>query len=387
MICSFKKLIKTVLCFILLLHCSAVKPQISLIHELIDKVEGYDNYSYQSIIKRRDMSIDTVVFCNKSLFVKAPDDKLLGYHYRVETENKADSFYRTDLYNGEGITILSASDSTFFSEKVPVAFHQSLLGLLKSIVTSYHNKPFKITLAKDTIIHGTANSHFVANTYDTVENKEHLYVKRDYYMNKQTGLPGLVIVTGRYKYGGVVNQFYDQTEYFDYKINQPGVTADNFLIPSGFKLRKSKATPALLAEGATAPDWTLYDANGKKVALSQLKGKVVMLDFYYIGCSGCMKALKPLNAIYEKYKNKGVIIASLTERDSKNAVLDFEKRNKIRYTGFINAADVVKSYHVTGFPTFYFIDKEGKIGNVFVGYNDDLEARGSVIIDKLLSEK
>ncbi|MFD2147004.1 peroxiredoxin family protein [Mucilaginibacter antarcticus] len=98
---------------------------------------------------------------------------------------------------------------------------------------------------------------------------------------------------------------------------------------------------------------------------------MMVLDFYFIGCSGCMASINPLNAIYEKYKNKDLIIASLTERDSQKAVLDFEKRYKIRYPGYINAAESVKSYHVTTFPTFYFIDKEGKIGSVFVGFTDN----------------
>jgi peroxiredoxin len=48
----------------------------------------------------------------------------------------------------------------------------------------------------------------------------------------------------------------------------------------------------LLAVGTTAPNWTLYDVNGKQLSLSQLKGKVVLLDFYFIGCSGCMAVNK-----------------------------------------------------------------------------------------------
>jgi thioredoxin-related protein len=95
-----------------------------------------------------------------------------------------------------------------------------------------------------------------------------------------------------------------------------------------------------------------------------------------------MLSIKPLNAIYEKYKNKELIIASLTESDSKKAVFDFEKRYKIKYTGCINAADVVKSYQVIAFPTYYFIDKEGLI----VGYNDDFEQKVTAQIDKLLSK-
>ena len=389
MICFVKKLIRPALCLIIFLYNSTVDAQIYLVQNLIDKVESYNNFSYQSLNKKRDMSADTTIALNKELFSKAPNDKLFGYLYSIETNHKTETFHKIDLYNGEGLTILSITDSTFFSENGPyIPYLQSVIGGLKFLKDRYNNKPFRIRMLKDTIINGIANSHLIATVNDTIDNNEHLYSNRNYYIDKQTGLPSLVTIKGRYKYNGLVNDFYDETKYFDYKLDRSDITDANFVIPKGFKPREEQTTPpALLTAGTTAPDWTLYDANGKKVSLSQLKGKVVVLDFYFIGCSGCMLSLKPLNAIYEKYKNKELIIASLTERDSKKAVLDFEKRYKIDYTGYINAADVVKSYHVTAFPTFYFIDKEGKIGNVFVGYIDDFEEKVSSVVDNLLSKK
>ena len=388
MIYFVKKLIRPALCLIIYLYSSTVDAQISSIQNLIDKVESYKNFSYQSINKKRDMSADTTIALNKELFSKAPNDKLFGYLYSIETNHKTETFHKIDLYNGEGLTILSVTDSTFFAEEGPyIPYSQSIIGGLKFLKDRYNNKPFRITRLKDTIINGRANSHLIANAYDTLDNNEHLYSNRDYYIDKQTGLPSLVTIKGRYKYKGLLSDYYDETKYFDYKLDRSDITDANFVIPKGFKPRENQATPALLATGTTAPDWTLYDANGKKVSLSQLKGKVVVLDFYFIGCAGCMASIKPLNAIYEKYKNKELIIASLTERDSKKAVLDFEKRYKINYTGYINAADAVKSYHVTAFPTFYFIDKEGKIANLFVGYNDDFEEKVSSVVDNLLSKK
>lgn len=334
------------------------------------------------------MSADTTVVHNKGIFLKAPHDKLYGYLYSIEVDYKTEKFHKTDLYNGEALNILSPTDSTFSTDTRPSSeYGRSLISGLKFLIDRYKDKPFRITLLRDTIINGTASSHFIANAYDTVENNEHLYSNRDYYINKQTGLPNLVTIKGKSKYNGLIIEYYDETKYFDYKIDQSHITDANFGVPKGFMPRAYQAASALLGVGTTAPAWTLYDANGKKFSLSQLKGKVVLLDFYFIGCSGCMASIRPLNAIYEKYKNKELIIASLTERDSKNAVLDFEKRYEIKYISYINAADVVKSYHVTAFPTYYFIDKEGKIGNVFVGYNDNFEEKVISIIDELLGKK
>jgi peroxiredoxin len=389
MSCFLKKLFSTAFLLIMFLYSNIVEAQISLIQNLIHKVESYNNFSYQSIIKRKDMSADTTVALNKELFLKATDDKLFGYLYRIETDYKTEAFHKIDVYNGEHLAILSIIDSTYFLEKgPPVEYSRSLIGSLKFLNDRYHKRPFSITMLKDTLINSKLNLHFVAKVYDTLDNHEHLYSHREYFIEKQTGLPSLVTIKGRYKMNGMTFDYDEETRYFDYKIDLSNVTAANFAVPKSFKPRDNKAAPlALLAVGTTAPDWTLYDANGKKVSLSELKGKVVLLDFYFIGCLGCMASIAPLNAIDEKYKSKELVIASLTERDSKKAVLDFEKRYKIKYTGFIDAAEVVKAYHITAFPTFYFIDKEGKIGNVFVGHNDDFEEKVTSIVNNLLNKK
>jgi peroxiredoxin len=381
------KTIRHGFCLVIILITTSANAQISLVQNLIDKVEGYNNFSYQSINKLKDLSADTTVALNTELFLKASTDNLSGYLYSIETNHKTETFHKTDLYDGKKVTVLSLPDSTFFLEEGPNgAYSRSIIGGLRFIKDRYSSKPFKVILLGDTVINGTANAHFVAEVYDALDNGEHLFSYRHYYINKKTSLPSMVTIIGRYKYNGSVNSYYSETRYFDYKFDQPGITAAKFEVPSGFKPRKDNIQVSLLGEGTLAPDWTLNDVHGKAISLSQLKGKVVLLDFYFIGCSGCMLSLKPLNAIHEKYKDKDVVIASLTERDSKKAVLDFEKRYKIKYPGYLNAAEAVKSYHVTAFPTFYFIDKEGKIRFSFVGYNDDFEQKVTAEIDKLLSK-
>ncbi|MFD0765207.1 TlpA family protein disulfide reductase [Mucilaginibacter lutimaris] len=383
-----KQIFKPALLILTMLCTSKVYAQISLFDNLINKIENYKSLSYKSVNKRRDMSADTTIALNNEAFLKAPNDKLFGYHYRLETNHTTEAFNRILLYDGKDQTILSLSDSTFFpSHEGTGNFDQSLIGTLKFLRNRYNKKTFKVTQLRDTVINGVTNSHIIANVYDTIENNEHLYSNRDYYLNKQTDLPSLVTIIGRYKYNGLVSGYYDETRYSDYKMDNTDINDSLFLIPKGFTPRQDKAANALLAVGTSAPDWTLFDANGKQTSLNDLKGKVVMMDFYYIGCSGCMASINPLKAIYEKYKNKGLVIASLTARDSKKAVLDFEKRYKISYSGYIGAADVVRSYNVTAFPTFYFIDKAGKIANVFVGYTPDFENKLNTIISKLLVAK
>src|SRR5262249_44141251 len=114
--------------------------------------------------------------------------------------------------------------------------------------------------------------------------------------------------------------------------------------------------------------------------------KVVLLDFFFVGCGNCMSSLAPLNRLDEKYKNSGFAILSISDRDSKKLVTEFRKVQRIKNKMYPNAGDVAKLYHITAAPTFYLIDKEGKIVNVTLGYSDDFEKKMTDIIDVLLKK-
>ncbi len=375
------------LCLGIVSITTTANAQISLIDNLLHQVEGYNNLSYRSVNKVKDVSADTIIAHNTAVLLKAPDDKLFGYLYSFETDHQNENFHVTDVYTGKDFFRLSPRDSTFSVEKESGSdFILSVIGALQFLRQSYAKKPFPIKLLADTVIDGKSNTHFIAQAYDAQFKNEHLFTYRHYYVNKQTGLPTMVTIVSKYEFGGMVNNMYNQTRYFDYKTNQPGVTAANFTVQAGFKPRADQAPLALLPDGTMAPNWTLTDVHGKTMSLKELKGKVVLMDFYFIGCSGCMMSINPLNKLYEKYKNKDVVIASLTERDSQKKVLDFDKRYGIAYPSLLNAAEVVKSYHVSGFPTFYFIDKQGIIRHSILGYKDNFENKVNTTIDNLLGK-
>jgi thiol-disulfide isomerase/thioredoxin len=117
-----------------------------------------------------------------------------------------------------------------------------------------------------------------------------------------------------------------------------------------------------------------------------MKGKIVLMDFFFVGCVPCMNALAPLDKLHEKYKNKNFVILSISDRDSKKLVTAFKKIQRIKNQIYPHGGDVAKLYHMTVAPTFYFIDKEGKIASVLDGYSDDFEKKMSAIIDNLLKK-
>ena len=379
------KLIKPIICMAFISFGMSAMAQVSLIQRAIDKLEGYKNFSYQDTYKQKEYTNDTLIMYHKDVFSRAPEDKISGYLFSMETLIMGEKFPYMDVYNGQNLMHITPGDSSYSMSKIRAsATQQSLLGYLKRLNDLLHKRPYRI--AGDTTINAIAYAHLIMNTYDTIINKEHYYTRIHLIFDKLSGMPIYIIGKSRHVTGDGVTNYYSKHSYFNYKFDQDNIDLASIMPPKGLHPSKKLPVLTLLSPGTVAPDWTLYTADGKKMSLSQMKGKIVLLDFYFIGCTGCMLSIKPMNNLHKKYKNQNVVIASITERDSKKSVLAFDKQYRIYYPGYVEAADVVKSYHVTGFPTFYFIDKEGKVANVFNGYDDDFEQKAALTIDGLLKK-
>ncbi|MBS1520124.1 MAG: TlpA family protein disulfide reductase [Bacteroidetes bacterium] len=338
--------------------------------------------------KKELFTSDTITERHNAIFVKAPQDKNFGYLFNIETRNENEKSTYTDRYDGKNLIYITPGDSTYSIRDIPEFVTQgTLLGSLKWIQDRVEKRLSKIAKVSDTTINGIENYHLIANVYDTIINKEHNYTFAHFYIDKLSGMPDCIIIKSRNTtYADGVSNYYSKTRYFDYKFNQDNIDIASMVVPNGFHPYKEEAKLPLLASGTVAPDWTLYDADGKGTSLAQMKGKIILLDFFFIGCGGCMEALKPLNRLHEKYKSQNVAMVSMTFRDNKKSVTGFKENYNIKYPIYIDAGDVVKLYHVEGFPTFYFIDQEGKIRSAFVGYYDDFEAKVTSIIDGLLKK-
>lgn len=386
MIRLIKRLVKPFICVAFVLSGVDVNAQGSLIQNAIDRLESYKNFSYQYVYKQMDYTSDTTIIDHKDIFSKAPEDKTVGYLFNMETWIRGNKFPYTDLYNGKNLIGITPDDSTYRMKEIRASAAQgSLLDYLKMLEGLFEKKPSEID--QDTTINGAICSHLILKTYDTVIDKEHYYTRIHVFINQLSGMPDCIIVRARKsRVGDGITNYYVEYRYSNYKFDQDNIDIASMTFPRGFHPPKERPAPTLLAPGKVAPDWTLYSAEGKQLSLAQMKGKVVLLDFFFIGCEGCMLSLKPLNKIHEKYKDQNIAMISMTYRDSKSSVMEFKKNYNIKYPVYINAGDVVKSYNVEQFPTFYFIDREGKIANVVVGYTDDFEEKVTSIIDNMLSK-
>ncbi|HEX4588489.1 MAG TPA: TlpA disulfide reductase family protein [Gemmataceae bacterium] len=138
--------------------------------------------------------------------------------------------------------------------------------------------------------------------------------------------------------------------------------------------------------GKPAADFDTTDINGKKVKLSDLRGQVVVLDFWYRGCGWCIKAMPQMNQLADDFAGKPVAILGMnTDRKEDDAKFVIDKMG-LKY-GTLKAEGLPEKFGVQGFPTLIIIDPRGNVADIHVGYSPTLrEDVGKVIRDLLAKQ-
>ncbi|MDR7371094.1 TlpA disulfide reductase family protein [Flavobacterium aquidurense] len=143
---------------------------------------------------------------------------------------------------------------------------------------------------------------------------------------------------------------------------------------SEFKENEFKSKKALAEMlNNPAPDFQVKDLDGKIWSLKELRGKTIILNFWFISCAPCIKEIPELNKLVGEYKNKEVIFLGLTYNTSQH-VHNFLKKSAFNFTQLPNSGEISKKYNVFYFPTSFVIDKNGIIKGVMDNsetiYND-----------------
>ena len=140
---------------------------------------------------------------------------------------------------------------------------------------------------------------------------------------------------------------------------------------------------------APAPGWTLSYLDGKPVSMDDFKGKVIVMDFWGSWCGPCRIELPIFQAIYEKYRDKGVVFLGMNYerpgggRDLKEVARDFIKMNRYSFPVVVDHEQVAaNAYGITGFPTVFLIDKTGTIRYKNVGITEGIE---TILTDQIES--
>jgi peroxiredoxin len=154
---------------------------------------------------------------------------------------------------------------------------------------------------------------------------------------------------------------------------------------------RAAPAPVLLENGAVAPDFPATTPDGKTVHLSDYKGKPIVIDFWATWCGPCQQSMPHLNKVYKQVKDKDVVVLAVCVADTKEAYDKWVTTNKTTYdfpTAYDPAGRDVKNssialYHVSGIPTQFVIDKDGKIAASTVGYGGEDDHKLEAALVKL----
>jgi thiol-disulfide isomerase/thioredoxin len=147
-----------------------------------------------------------------------------------------------------------------------------------------------------------------------------------------------------------------------------GVFGQNRKIPDAVVKAFEGAGIPVAAEGIDPIDFTLPLLDGTRVTLSQLKGKVVFLNFWATWCGPCVSEMPSMEAVYQKLKNKGFEILAVNLGETKGEVSEFIKKYNLNFPAVLDERDITSDYYnIQAIPTTYIIDRRGLIIARLVG--------------------
>ena len=135
-------------------------------------------------------------------------------------------------------------------------------------------------------------------------------------------------------------------------------------------------------QNKTVRQFQFTDLNNKVWELNKLKGKVIVINFWFIGCDPCHREMPELNALSAANSANGVVFLALSP-DDKKSIETFLKKRKFDYNIVPSSLDFITSMNINSFPTHIVIDKQGIIREVFIGYQPGIREKLQEKINEL----
>lgn len=165
------------------------------------------------------------------------------------------------------------------------------------------------------------------------------------------------------------------------------------------------SSPALLAQGPQPPQRAvsatvatadsksmisakLKDLNGRTVNLDDMKGSILVVDFWATWCGPCIVEIPAYNKLQEKYASKGlkVVGVTLASGEAKD-VRPFVTRHNMKYTILMGEDSLSYDFNVMSFPTTYLVTKDWKVYRKYIGAGPSKTQQLETDIQDLLEDK
>jgi thiol-disulfide isomerase/thioredoxin len=158
------------------------------------------------------------------------------------------------------------------------------------------------------------------------------------------------------------------------------------LIKGYKKLLDDKFKGVLPEIGKPAPETVCEDLEGNKVKLSDLKGKVVVLEVWTTWCPACRGMIPHSRDLVKKMTGKPFVYVSVSADAQKKTLIDFMKEKEMPWTHWWNGAQggIVEDWEIQAFPTIFILDAKGIVRENIVGAYANHQIKE--VVTKLLEE-
>ena len=162
-------------------------------------------------------------------------------------------------------------------------------------------------------------------------------------------------------------------------------------VAAAFALALTVLTPAAHAvapaANAVAPDFTLRGADGRNVRLDELRGQVVLVNFWATWCGPCREEMPRLETLYEKYRKSGFVLLGVNVDDDPHVALATASKLNVSFPVLLDTEKTVsKLYQLNTMPSTVVIDRDGKVRFLHRGYRAGTETDYEQQIRGLLKE-
>lgn len=127
----------------------------------------------------------------------------------------------------------------------------------------------------------------------------------------------------------------------------------------------------------------LLTTNGDTIHLNDFKGRYILLDFWFVNCPPCMRGVPKINAIFEKFKNKNLVVIGINPFDKMDAIKDVAQKREMKYTICQSPKGFDKLFKVPYFPTYLLVAPDQKSFQT-IKLNEETDLDGFM---KLLEKK
>ena len=136
-----------------------------------------------------------------------------------------------------------------------------------------------------------------------------------------------------------------------------------------------------------APDFTLKSNSGKNIKLSELRGQVVMINFWASWCGPCRQEMPLLDQLYQRYQPMGFTLLGVNVEEDSSAADKILKEIPVSFPVlYDNKSKVSESYQVQAMPSTFLIDRDGKLRYLHKGYRPGTEEDYQKQIRELIRE-